>query len=303
MRWKELIINDHAKCEATYAESLAYLAAHPELHEMLANHMRAYHEIGDLIPQTLDNIASGHYFPYTQSYFELENSYELVKQGFYNYALIALRSVLELSLLTVYFAVRDQEHIDVQSWIHSKEKTPNRRQIVGRLNELPTFRQFNVKYSFINKIFGTFDVLDKYVHTRGYRHSSQALNLANFNKFSDSSLTLYSELMTTVVTESITLLLLKYPIGMQKIDLDSKYGLNGPVGGFLQAHQVSLITSLLNKGEKVTLEEISHKDESVQAAIEYFDNLPDLTQEEWEKQADELEATTLGLFGRTKNDH
>ena len=265
--------------------------------------MRAYHEIGNLIPQTLDNIASGHYFPYTQSYFELENSYELVKQGFYNYAIIALRSVLELSLLAVYFAVRDQEHIDVQSWIHSKEKTPNRRQIVSRLNELPAFRQFNVKYDFSNRISGTFGALDKYVHTRGYRHSSQALNLANFNKFSDRSLTLYSELMTTVVTESIILLLLKYPIGMQEIDLDSKYGLNGPVGGFLQAHQVSLITSLLHEEEKETLEEISNKDESVQTAIEYFNNLPDLTQEEWKKQADELEATTSELFGRPKNDY
>lgn len=300
MRWKELIINDHAKCEATYAESLAYLTEHPEFHEKLTTHIRAYHEIGNLIPQTLDNIASGHYFPYTQSYFELENSFELVKQGFYNYALIALRSVLELSLLAVYFAVRDQEHIDVQSWIHSKEKTPNRKQILGRLNELPAFRQFNMKHDFSNRIFGTFDALDKYVHTRGYRHSSQALNLANFNKFSDKSFKLYFELMIAVVNDSIIIFLLKYPIGMQKIDLDSKYGFNGPVGGFLQAHQVSLITSLLQEEENVTLEEISSRDKNVQAAVEYFDSLPDLTQEEWNKQADEMEAITSEYVWKTE---
>ena len=95
--------------------------------------------------------------------------------------------------------------------------------------------------------------------------------------------------MFAVVTQLIVIMLLKYPVGMQGLPLDEKFGLNGPVGGFLQEHQVQLITSLLSPEEKEFLQRISNEDPNVKAVIEYFNNLPDITEEEWRQQIDEFD--------------
>lgn len=111
---KPFVINDHSKISETRSGTVKYLEDHAEPYSSLANTMWAYNEIGDLVPQTLDNIMSGHYFPYTESYYELENSYQLALEGFYTYAFTALRSVLELGILGVYFAIEDEEYEKVQ---------------------------------------------------------------------------------------------------------------------------------------------------------------------------------------------
>ena len=285
MLWEAMIINDHSKCEDTYTASKAYLETNPDLHERLSIHLRAYDEIGDLIPQTLDNILSGHYFPYSESYYELENSYELALQGFYTYAFVALRSVLELGLLGVYFAVHDTEHVDVRPWMTSQERTPRRKEIFHRLRELVPFEEFNRQFDFEKRILDTFDNLDRFVHTRGYRYSSSALTLSNFNQFSDKSLRRYCDSMVSVVTDLIIAMLLKYPIGMQELFITEKFGLNGPVGGFFEAHQVTFVTSLVHPDERAFLQRLSGENPDVEQTVEYFRSLPDLTEEEWQRQA------------------
>ena len=287
MLWKPLIINDHSKCEASYTASQAYLDANSSVQEKLSTHLRTYHEIGDLIPQTLNNLFSGHYFPYAESYYELENSYELALQGFYHYAVIGLRSVLELGLLGIYFAVHDTEHIDVRPWIISQEKTPRRKELFERLQELAAFSAFDGRFQFRKRISDTFDNLDAFVHTRGYRYSSSALTLSNFNQFSEKSLRLYCDLMASVIADVIIAILLKYPIGMQRLFITDKFGLNGPAGGFLEAHQVTLVTSLLLPEERAFLQQLSDQNPDVQKTVRYFESLPDLTAEEWQQQADE----------------
>jgi len=79
-------------------------------------------------------------------------------------------------------------------------------------------------------------------------------------------------------------MVLKYPIGMQGLPLDEKFGFNGPVGGFLQQHQVNLITSLIHPDERRFLQSLSDSDPEVQATAEYIHSLPDLAAEEWERQ-------------------
>src|SRR6266540_640208 len=102
-----IIINTHERISAALADSLRYLEKVPDLQQKIADHVWAYHEIRDLVPQTLDNFMSGHYFPFSESYYELENSFQLCMEGFYRYAFDALRSVLELGILGVHFAVDD----------------------------------------------------------------------------------------------------------------------------------------------------------------------------------------------------
>lgn len=283
------LLNDHEKVESTYAAALQYLKAHPTLYKKIASYLWAYYEIGELIPQTLDNFGSGHYFPYSESYCELENSYELALHGFYNHAFAALRSVLELGLLGVYFAVHDTEHIDVRPWFTSQEQTPRRKEIFKRLRELESFQQFDKRFKLEDRILKTFDRLDRYVHTRGARYSGRALRISNVNQFNDKSLRLYFGSMFTVTADLMIIILLKYPIGLQGLPLDEKFGLEGPAGGYLQDNQVRHITSVLVAEERDFLQKISDDNLDVQTTVLAINNLPDLTRDEWEQQAKRLD--------------
>ena len=51
--------------------------------------------------------------------------------------------------------------------------------------------------------------------------------------------------MEKVVKVVITLHILQYPIGLQKVDLFSKFGFNPPMLGFLEPHQVDGIRQFL----------------------------------------------------------
>ena len=112
---KIILINDHSKIEATYNASIKYLDDHDDIKKDFTTHLWAYHEIGDIVPQTIDNVFSGHFFPYLESYLHLENSCELCLQGFYTYAFFALRSALELGILYVNFALNDKEYEELKN--------------------------------------------------------------------------------------------------------------------------------------------------------------------------------------------
>lgn len=282
------LVNDHSKCELTYSDSQKYLSNNTVLLKRIANYIWAYRIIRGLIPQTVPNFGSGHYFPYIESFFELETSYELALQGFYRHSLITLRLVLELGLLGFYFSVDDNKHTEVQPWITSKKPTPRRNDIFKKLSQIPNFQSFNKKFLLKKRIDETFNTLDKYTHTRGYKFSARKLqNHLIFNTFSAQSLQQYCDSMFSVVNNLIVVSLIKYPIGMQGLPMDEKFGLAGPVSGFLQEHDVDFIKTFLKPKERDMLQGFSDNSTEVQEFLNYIHDLPDLTEEEWKTQLDE----------------
>ena len=292
---KPHIINDHLKISETRSVTVNYLEEHAELYSSLAKTMWAYHEIGNLVPQTLDNMMSGHYFPYFESYYELENSYQLVLEGFYTYAFTALRSVLELGTLGVYFAIEDKEYEKVSPWIKSQHPTPRFRDVLKNLYMLDNFKHFDEKFNFKTRVLLTYSHLSDFVHTRGYRFSSSGQTLSNFNRFSEGTLKEYSEVLISIVSQVIITILLKYPIGLQGLPLDEKFGLNPPAGGFLRPDQVDLIGSVIEKEEMEFLKRVSDSDPHVGKIVEHITSLPDLSEEDWHRQREEFDKRFPGL--------
>src|SRR5437870_4947994 len=91
----------------------------PSEYERIEGLFDAYRQLGDLIPQTVEKFSSGHYFPFSESEFELTNSLMLAQHGFYRYAFIGLRSVLELGLLSVYWDRSGNAEQEVRGWLTS----------------------------------------------------------------------------------------------------------------------------------------------------------------------------------------
>jgi hypothetical protein len=221
---------------------------------------------------------------------ELETSLQLALEGFYTYSFVGLRTVLELELLGVFFAVDDSAHTEVRSWLRSEERTPAMARMLSRLFTIPALEQADRELGLRQRIRDIYDELGGYVHTRGYKFSSQGLNRTNINAFNERAFRAYIRDARAVVGLSAAVLVGKYLIGLQSLPLDEKFGLNPPAGGLLdwgtQWLQEVIPYDLLE-----LLQRLSDEDEETQGIVEWVNGLPDLTDEQLKEQSEEWDRT------------
>jgi hypothetical protein len=282
------------------SESVAWLKGDPIRYRALYNGFEAYFEIGDLIPLTVEKYGSGHKFPWSESYYELQSSLQLCLAGYYRHSLFALRSVLELGTLGVFYDLDDKAEENIKAWLRASESTPRFRAILRKLFEVGHFYRFDAGRGFKSRIENCYGRLSNYVHTLGLRHSSSGLAGAHIyiNVFRERSIQTYVLMGREVIEAVVTLMLLKYPIGMQALPLDEKYGLDAPVtGGYFDAMKRNVVTNVLDPETARALQEISDSDPSVASTVAWFQALPDITDEQLEAQSKELREQSPGVFG------
>jgi hypothetical protein len=164
-----LVIINEQTVAAARSRAKAFLETRPELTESIQTVVFASRAMGDLYPETLETLFSGHVFPVSQAEQELETSIELAMEGFYTYAFVALRTVLELELLGVYFSVDDSAHTEIQSWLLSQERTPPMSQMLPRIFTLPALQQADKALGLRKRVSGIYDELG------GYRVAARAV--------------------------------------------------------------------------------------------------------------------------------
>jgi len=290
MKRPMLIINDHKKIEVVYKQSEQYLKTNHELHDDIAKYLWAYNEIRTLVPQTTQNFWSGHFFPFSESYYEIENSLELSMQGFYRHSLFALRCGLELSMLGIFFDADNKAHIDVKKWIRSENPTPHfNNTIILRIFKLDNFFRFNNESPLQQEIKDIYSKLNDYVHTRGYAYSTTGQSKSNFNQFNEQSFCQYVEIMKNVIKNIVIMMLLKYPIGMQKLPLWEKFGFNSPVGGFLDESSQEAVFNIFDEKIKKTLQNISNNDSNVKEISQHILEMPDISEEQLNEQRAQID--------------
>lgn len=289
-----IMLNNHEKIEEVYKKSEEYLEKNNDLQEEIAAYLWAYYEVSDLVPQTVENLWSGHIFPFSESYYELENSFEFCKQGFYRHSLFAIRCTLELAVLGICFDKNNQSHIDVQKWLRSEEQTPWFRKSLNRIFKINYFSQFNNEFPLQNEIKDIYSLLSDYVHSRGYHYSTTGQSISNFNQFNESSLLRYADLMKKVVRDIVIMMLLKYPIGMQNLPISDKFGLNSPAGGFLDEPSRRAVLDILDDKTKKVLQRISNNDSRVKEIVKQILAMPDLNEEQLKKQREEWDRLMEG---------
>lgn len=239
----------------------------------------AYHSVGDVIPHTTENLWSGHFFPWKESWEEIQISFNLCLFGFYKQAMMSLRSGLELGLLSVYWNLNDDGHKIIQDWLRSRENTPYFGSIWKKLEQHPNFRLFQQKHDIRKRILGL--GLHDYIHTKGYKFSnSLGLPKPNFQTFEEKGFTLWFEAFEEVVKVLSILHLIKHPIGLIRYDYSQKFGIDKPEFGGLEAFQVDRLETIIGKEIFSTIESIAQTDVKVKDVMEWVSNLPDITNED-----------------------
>ena len=275
-----------------YEQSMKYIES-SGYEDKISKLAWVYYSVGDVIPHTVENAWSGHFFPYKESWDEIQISFNLCLFGFYKQAMVSLRSGLELGLLSVYWNLNDDGHEVIQNWLRSKEDTPYFGGIWKKLEQHPNFRLFQQKHDIRSRILNL-GFLHNYTHTKGHRFSNSiGLLKPNFQTFEKKGFTLWIEAFEEVVKVLSILHLIKNPIGIIRYDYSQKFGIDKPEFGGLETFQVDRLGTIIEKEIFSTIESIAQTDVKVKDVMEWVSNLPDITKEDVTEQIIELDKIAI----------
>jgi len=271
-----------------YKETEKYFKTNPEIIKRIEELGWIYHTVGMIIPQNFENIWSGHYLPFIDSWEELQVSLTQICFGLYKQAFVSLRSGLELGMLSVYFNINDDGHNAVKEWLQAKDKkeadTPFAKTIWKILLQSDNIRKFNEKHD-IEAVHKNLGYLNNYVHTKGAKHSNRmGLLKSNSQSFEGKLISKWLESYADIISLVSTLHLLKYPISVIRFDYRKKFGIDIPSFGGLEECNIDKIASILPEDYLKDIELIAREDPTTQETIREIRTFPDMTEEQVEHQ-------------------
>lgn len=280
-----------------YKETEKYFNANPEIKKRVEELGWIYHTVGMIIPQNFENFWSGHYFPFIDSWEELQVSFTQICFGLYKQAFVSLRCGLELGMLSVYFNINDDGHNTVKEWLNSKEadeaNTPRANMIWKILLSNKNIKQFNDKHN-IRETFDNLGYLHNYVHTKGAKYSNRmGLFKSNSQTFEAKLISKWLDSYADIISLVSTLHLLKYPISVVRFEYSKKFGIDIPSFGNLEEYNIDKIATILPENYLKDIEAIAIEDKSTQETIQEISSFPDMTEEQIEEQIINLEKMSI----------
>ncbi|MBI5893477.1 MAG: hypothetical protein HZB79_07490 [Deltaproteobacteria bacterium] len=293
------LIYDFEKSTEVYKITKKFLYDNNYIPE-LENLYLAYRGIGNVIPETTENFWSGHFFPYIDSFEELEISFNLCSMGFYKQAIVSLRSGLELGLLSVYWNLNDDGHKVIKNWLKAQEDTPRLSQIWQYLIKNKNIQLFQKRFDLKKRLLDL-GYLHNYVHTKGWKHSNSiGLLKSNFQTFERKGFEIWFNSIKEIIPVLCILHLLKYPIGIIKYDYSSKFGIDVPSFGRLNECYIYRLEKVIEKDTLKFLQFIALNDNETKNILEWINSLPDITDEESEHQIIEMDKMEIASMGFEK---
>lgn len=273
-----------------------YFENNPDVLNKITDLKWIYQSIGKTIPQTSENLFSGHFFPFIESTQEFEISFNLALFGLYKQAFTSLRSALEVGILSVYYNINDEGHKEVKDLLKSKDtweaNTPKTEKVWKILNGNKNIETFNNKFN-LRKKFDDLAFLHNYVHTKGHKFSNQLGTLkANHQTFEENILLKWVETYERATIIVVILHMLKYPISIIEFDWHDKVGIDNPFP-VLDSHEIERIKSYLPNEYVVEIQKISKNDSFTQELFDYISELPDMTEDQKEHQIIEFDKSMI----------
>jgi len=255
----------------------------------------ADYDLLDAAPSAGDTLRKLSLFPWVESSNELEKSLSLITLSFYKNSYDSMRRALELIVVGSFFILDDIDVDRPRAWLKSNENTPNFRRMLEKLIKYEPYCSCEKRCKFCAYLLDLYYRLSDYIHVKGIEKSQRKIKpatdkfngveLLGFNeKPCKESLDLYIE-----TVQAIGLLCaLSTPWLLVGFDLDSKFGFNPPLSGFFEYDQAERIRLLIPEKFCPFIDGLKETDERIRSIVEWFEDLPDLTQEEYTRQAEEF---------------
>lgn len=269
-------------------ETEKYFEIEKEISDRILNASLCYYSLLDAIPTTMENIWSGHSFPFRESSDELQVSFTLCKFGLYKQAMCSLRSALELGLLSVYYNINNEGHKTVKKWLRSADtneaNTPRFNDVWKIIAEHPNIQEFQNKIDLKKRIL-ELGYLHNYVHTKGHKFSNSiGLLKTNSQTFEKRGIEKWVIAFEEIVIVIITLHMLKYPTTIADFDYEKKFGIDIPAFPHIRTGGLDRVKEFLPEDYFNLIKEISEKDDEVIQFKAWINEHPDITEEQVEAQ-------------------
>lgn len=280
-----------------YRLSEQYFNANSQIKTRIEELGWIYHTVGMIIPQNFENLWSGHFFPFRESWEELQISFNLICFGLYKQAFVSLRSGLELGLLSIYYNINDDGHNAVKEWLSSKNtteaNTPRAEKIWKILLSNDNIKKFNDKHN-LRDTFDNLGYLHNYVHTKGAKYSNQmGILKSNSQTFESKLIDKWLKSYADIISLICSLHLLKYPIAVIRFDYRKKFGIDIPSFGGLEEFNIDKFAKILPSQYLTDIEVIASEDPATQKTITEISSFSDMTELQVEEQIIKLEKSFI----------
>lgn len=202
-----------------------------------------------------------------------------------------LRRALEIMILGCSFAQNNFEATQAQEWLTSERETPLFARAIESLLQDERVKKLEQDTFWITQLKNFYFDLSDIIHVRGEQYSRRALQPAmlSFNGTDAPSLSLknlHRALDTVILTVQhiCTCVAITNPVLLIGLPLEEKYGIDSSMPGFFNEVQSALFRQLLIPDTKIFFEELVKKDEEIISIVKYVSNLPDITEQELDKQ-------------------
>lgn len=258
----------------------------------------ADNDLLDAAPSAVDTLRKLSLFPWVESSIELEKSLSLIMLSFYKNSYDSMRRALELIVVGSFFMLDDIEIDRSRAWLKSNENTPNFRRMLKKLIKHEPYCQCEVNCQFCSDLLDLYYRLSDYIHVKGIEkshrkikpttHRFNGVELLGFDEKScKESLNIYIETVRAICF----LCALSTPWLMIGFDLYNKFGLNPPLSGFFEYDQAERLHSLIPDKFREFMVNLIMTDDGIHTIVEWFENIPDITQEELARQCEEFKST------------
>ena len=234
------------------------------------------------------------FYPATETQMELDYSIKHALIGSYKASFSDLRRALELSIVFVYLSSEIVERKKAIDWIMSRSDTPHFSNVLNKLIEQKRYKDINKTCNWERNLKNLYWKLSDFSHNKGELKGYRELNNPNFfvggatsaPSIKYETLELFCDFYIKTVKEIVAIQALYNPIILVGVPLDEKFGLEGPMSGFLNEGQAKLVNKLIPLKYRTYFDQLVENDEEIRSIVEFFDSLPDLSEDDLKEQVE-----------------
>jgi len=258
--------------------------------ELAIDYIEYFHS--ETIKADINQLTKLGYYPSTETEMELDHSIKHALIGSYKSSFTDLRRALELTVTAIYLSSEDVDRQKAVDWIMSVKDTPGFSNVLSKLIKNGRYKDINDQCEWKINLQNLYWLLSDFNHNKGQLKGYRELNNTNFFTAGTSlptikidTLSLFCDYYIKTVKEIVALQSLYNPVILVGVPVEEKFGLEGPMSGYLNDGQAEVINKLIPENYRDYFNHLIGHDEEIKSVIEYFNSLPDLTEDDLNVQA------------------
>lgn len=246
----------------------------------------------------LDTLSRVGFFPWIEASREFDQALNQAILCHYKSVFDHLRRALELVVIGAFFTSEASSPKDARGWLESDRETPLFSKTLQQLLALPRFSALDSTTVWSKTLKEFYWELCDVIHVRGRLASFEEIQPSFLHlggkcvpHFSSKSLHRCLDYFVATVRHSATIVALTNPVLLVGVPVDDKFGLNPPASGLFNEGQADRLTELVLPETRSFFKDLVTRDPEVISMTSWVLSLPDLTEEEFALQAEDMNRT------------